>query len=159
MSRFTQKTTNRNVTANYEGAKAYTISPEMELYTCICTSVLSPKFYTPDDQTERIRQLVSKVRPEFTAALAVYAREKMYLRSVPFVLLVELARIGKLKSETVEQVIQRVDEIVELLGYYQLANGRTGTKKLNKLSAAIYHGIKQVFESGKFDQYQYSKWS
>ncbi len=158
MARFTQKTRQRNVTTNYEGAKAYTISPEMELYTAVCTSALSPKFYTPNDGTERIRQLISHVDPDFTANLALYAREKMYLRTVPLVLLVELARIGKLKSETVEKVIQRADEIYELLGYYQIANERKETKKLNKLSAAIYHGIKQVFQSGKFDEYKYAKY-
>lgn len=158
MARFTQKTKSRNVTTNYEGGKAYSLNPEIELYTAVCTSALSPKFYMPDDGTMRIRQLVSKVNPEFAAALAVYARENMYLRSVPLVLLVELARIGKLKSETVGRAIQRPDEIYELLGYYQIANQRTGTKKLNKLSAAIYHGIKQIFQSGKFDEYQFAKY-
>lgn len=155
--RFAKKTTNKNMT-NYEGAKAYKISPEMELYTAVCTSSLSPKFYTPDDGTERIRALVSKVNPDFTAKLAIYARESMYLRSIPLVLCVELARIGKLKAETVEKVIVRVDEIVEIMSYYQIANERKGTKKLNKLSSAIYHGIKNVFQSGKFDEYQFGKY-
>lgn len=159
MTRFAKKTKQRNVTTNYEGAKAYKISPEMELYTAVCTSVLSKKFYTPNDGTECIRQLVSKVSPELVASLAIYAREKMYLRSIPLVLLVELAKIGKLKSQTVARVIQRPDEIVELLGYYQLANERKETKKLNKLSSAIYWGIKEVFQSGKFDEYQYAKYN
>lgn len=159
MARFTKKTKQRNTTTNYEGAKAYKISPEMELYTAVCTSVLSKKFYTPDNGIENIRQLISKVSSELVASLAIYAREKMYLRSVPLVLLVELARIGKLKSQDVTKVIQRPDEIIELLGYYQLANEREGTKKLNKLSMAIYWGIKEIFQSGKFDEYQYAKYN
>lgn len=156
--KFAQKTAQKNVTTNYEGAKAYKLSPEMELYTAVCTSSLSPKFYTPDDGTERIRALVGKVNPDFTAKLAIYARESMYLRSIPLVLCVELARISKLKADTVEKVIVRVDEIVEILSYYQIANERKGTKKLNKLSSAIYHGIKNVFQSGKFDEYQFGKY-
>jgi hypothetical protein len=158
MARFTQKTKQRNITKNYEGANAYKISAEMELYTAVCTSVLSPKFYTPDNGTEHIRELIQKVPPEFVASLAVYVREKMYLRSIPLVLLVELARIGKLKAETVGRVIQRPDEITELLGYYQLANERTGTKKLNKLSAAIYWGLKK-YAFNKFDEYQFAKYN
>lgn len=157
--RFTQKSTGQNTTINFEGAKAYKISPEMELYTAVCTSALSPKFYTQGDGTKRLRQLIGKVDPELVAKLAIYAREKMYLRSVPLVLLVELARIGKLKSETVTQTIQRVDEIIEVLGYYQIANDRKSTKKLSKLSKAIEHGIKKVFESGKFDEYQFAKYN
>jgi hypothetical protein len=131
----------------------------MELYSAVCTSTLSPRFYTPgDDGTRRIRELVERCNKDFVAKLAIYAREQMYLRSVPLVLLVELARNKALKAETVVRVVQRVDEITELLGYYQLANGRTETKKLNKLSKAIERGIKELFNSGKFDEYQFAKY-
>lgn len=159
MSRFAQSTRGSDKTVNYEGAKTYCISPEMELYTTVCTSVLSPRFYVPNDGTEQIRRLIQIVDPAITAALAVYAREEMYLRSVPLVLLVELARIGKLKAETVARVIQRPDEITELLGYYQQANQRVGPKKLNKLSHTIRDGVQAVFESGRFDEYQWAKYN
>ena len=160
MSKFNYPTRDANKTVNHEGAPAYRISAEMELYTAVCTSTLSPKFYTPhDDGIDRLRQLVARCDEDFVAKLAIYAREQMYLRSVPLVLLVELAKLRTLKAETVTRVIQRVDEITELLSYYQLANGRIGTKKLNKLSKAIEHGIKEVYNSGKFDEYQFAKYN
>lgn len=147
---------------NHEGAVSFAESKEMALYSRVCTSMVSNKFYeSNDEQMENLKHLISVCDPMFVAKLAVYAREKMYLRSIPLVLVVELAKIHKgddLISKTVQRVIQRADEITELLAYYQLANGRNGeTKKLCKLSNQIKKGIKAVFESGKFSEYQYAK--
>ncbi len=160
MSRFNVSTKDQNVTTNYEGAKVYKISPEMELYTAICTASLQNKFYeSTDNFIQRLRNLLNQVDSNFAQKLAVYAREQMYLRSIPLVICVELAKQGKLNSVTVERVIQRVDEITEIFAYYQQANQRTGTKKLNRLSKAIKQGIKRIFESGKFDEYQFAKYN
>jgi len=161
MARFSQTTKSKNIIENYEGGKAYSLTPEMELYTAICCASLQPKFYVDnvEDELSRIRELLKNVDVNFSQKLAIYARTEMYLRSIPLVICVELAKLGKLNSETVESVIQRADEIVELLSYYQIANNRTETKKLNKLSKAIQKGIKHIFENGKFDEYQYSKYN
>ena len=87
----------------------------------------------------------------------------MYLRSIPLVITVELAKIHRgddLISRLTQRVIQRADEITEILAYYQASNGRLDeTKKLGKLSNQIKKGIRQVFESGKFNEYQFGKWS
>jgi len=163
MSRFNKRTKGSNTTVNYEGAKAYKLSPEMELYTAVCTSTLSPQFYVPDTEKtlKRIRDLISKVSPTFVAKLAIYAREKMYLRSIPLVLTVELAKMGVsrqgLLSNLTYRVIQRADEITELLSYYVKANDRTGTKKLGKLSNQLKKGIARSFN--KFDEYQLAKYN
>jgi hypothetical protein len=163
MSRFNKTTKKKNVTRNKEGAKAYSLTSELELYTVVCTATLQNKFYENAGQTyERLVSLLNDVSPEFACKLAVYAREKMYLRLIPLVITVELARIYSGKpfiSKLVERVIQRPDEITEMLAYYQYINDRTGTKKLNRLSNQIKKGIKKVFESGKFDEYQYSKYN
>jgi len=144
---------------NEEGAPAYSLSPKLDLYAAVVTSALANKFYeNTDDRLSRIRALVGKVDPMFTAKLAVYAREQMYLRSVPIVLAVELAKIhsgDSLISRTVSRIIQRADEITELLAYYQ--NSRTGTKKLNKLSKQIQKGLASVFNH--FSEYQFAKYN
>ncbi len=68
---------------NHEGAAAFKMSPEMELYTAAVTSALSGKFYeSPKAFVERISSLVSQVDPVFVAQLAVYARTRMNLRSI-----------------------------------------------------------------------------
>jgi len=159
--RFNEKAQNPRKTVNYEEAIAYKLTPELELYTAVCCASLQPKFYEPNvsAQLEQIRKLITKVDADFVKKLAIYTREQMYLRSIPLVLAVELARIGKLDKKTVFRIIQRADEITEILAYYQMANERAETKKLNKLSKAIQKGIKEVFESGKFDEYQYAKYN
>ncbi|HEY2580228.1 MAG TPA: TROVE domain-containing protein, partial [Mucilaginibacter sp.] len=79
---------------NYEGAKAFTMTPEMELYTAVVTWSLSDSFYEKDEERlTRLRALMYKCKPEFVGKLAVYARTKMYMRSVPLVLVTELANL------------------------------------------------------------------
>lgn len=141
-------------TINYEKAKAWKLTPELELYTLACTSVLHDKFYTTNDH-KRICNLISRVNVDFVKNLAIYIREKMYLRTVPIVILGQLAKLGKLDAETVYRVIQRADEITELLSYYKQING----DKLKPLSKAIQKGIKIIFERGKFDEYQLAKYN
>ena len=104
---------------NHEKAEAYKLSAEMELYSVVVTSSLSSKFYeTTEEQIDRIAALIRKCDHQFVAQLAVYARTKMNLRSIPLFLIVELAKIhsgDNLVSKTIEKVILRADEIMELL--------------------------------------------
>lgn len=151
----------KNVVMNYEGAKAYTMTPAEELYTAVVTTGLSNTTYEKgNERLNRIQSLITKNNPEFVAKLAVYARKEMYLRSIPLVLTTELARQTSgtdLVSRTVDGVIQRADEITELLAYYQLANERTEVKKLNRLSKQIQKGLVKSFN--KFDEYQFAKYN
>ncbi len=159
--KFNILTKGKNQTVNHEGAVAYKITPELELYTTVVTSSLSNQFYEKADRKiERIRELIGKVNPLFVAQLAVYAREQMYLRSVPLVLAVELGRVhagDQLVSKMVNRIVQRADEITELLAYYQAANCREGIKKLGKLSKQIQKGLGLAFN--KFDEYQFAKYN
>ena len=149
------------VVTNYEGAKAYTMTPAEELYSAVVTTGLSNTTYEKgNERLTRIKSLIQKNDPEFVAKLAVYARKDMYLRSIPLVLTTELAKQTSgtdLVSRTIDGVIQRADEITELLAYYQLANERTDLKKLNKLSKQIQKGLVKSFN--KFDEYQFAKYN
>jgi hypothetical protein len=94
------------------------------------------------------------------AKLAIYAREKMYLRSVPLVLVTELSKIhngDSIVRHATNGVIKRADEITEILAYYQHSNNRKGVKKLNKLSKQMQKGIADAFN--KFDEYQFAKYN
>lgn len=148
-------------TVNYEGANAFSLTPEMELYSAIVTTMLSDTSYeTANDRLARIKSLIPVVKPEFTAKLAVYARKQMNLRTAPVVLATELAKIhcgDDLVSRTVKNIVQRPDEIMELLAYYQVANNRTAVKKLNKISKQVQKGLAGAFN--KFDEYQFAKYN
>lgn len=151
----------KNVVINHEGAKAYAMTPEEELYSAVVTTGLSNTTYEKgNNRLARIQSLIQKNDPEFVAKLAIYARKDMYLRSIPLALVTELAKQTSgtdLVSKTVDGVVQRADEITELLAYYQLANERTDVKKLNKLSKQIQKGLVKSFN--KFDEYQFAKYN
>ncbi|WP_375433989.1 TROVE domain-containing protein [uncultured Hymenobacter sp.] len=145
---------------NHEGAAAFTLTPQLELYAAVATAALSDQFYEKvDTRLTRLRELVARNDPTFVAQLAVYAREQMYLRSVPLVLAVELARLHRgdnLVSCLVARIVQRPDEITELLAYYARANQRTGVKTLNRLSKQVQKGLATSFN--RFDGYQLAKY-
>ncbi len=146
---------------NYEGAKAYAMTTELELYTAAVTASLSDTFYEEEDErVNRIAQLIGKVSPEFVARLAVYTRTEMHLRSIPLLLLVELAKVhngDNLVARAVEKTVLRADEIMELLMCYQWRNPSSNpNKKLGKLSRQIQNGLKNTFNN--FDEYQFAKY-
>lgn len=147
------------LTTNHEDAIAWRMTPEWELYSAVVTTMgVEDKFYERgDDLVRRIADLVRKVKPEYVARLTIYAREKMHLRSVPLLLLVELAQCHRgdsLVSRTVARCVQRADEIAELLMCYQW---RTGKKDLTGLSAQLRKGLAEAFNH--FDEYQFAKYN
>jgi hypothetical protein len=149
------------VTANYEGAPTFPLDKRTELYSSVVTTSLNDKFYeNSNERLQRIQSLIAQNNAAFVAQLAIYARTKMNMRSVPLVLAVELAKtkVGNgVVSKAVKGVVQRADEITELLAYYQLANDRKETKKLNKLSKQIQRGLAESFN--RFDEYQFAKYN
>lgn len=159
--KFNTSVAKNNEIRNYEGARAYKLDPATELYTAVVTWSLNDSFYEKNDQRlARIRSLVEQAEPMFVAKLAVYARHFMYMRSVPLVLLTELARIHRgddLVAKTTAKVIARADEITELLACYQLLNERKGAKKLNGLSKQLQKGLASAFNN--FDAYQFGKYN
>lgn len=151
----------KNRMQNLAGANAYRLSPEWELYTSVVTTSLNNSFYEQEEERiARVRNLIGSCDPLFVARLAVYARTAMNLRSIPLVMAVELARVHKgddLVRRLTAQTIRRADEITELLAYYQQANQRTGTKKLNRLSKQLQAGLQDAFNA--FDAYQFAKYN
>ena len=151
----------QNVVSNYEGEKAFVLTPQLELYSAIVTAALTDNFYeSANAKLQRITELIAKNDAKFVAKLAVYSREKMHLRSVPIVLAVELAKQhsgDSLVSAVTARVIQRADEITELLAYYAKSNHRKNVKQLNKLSKQLQKGLAEAFN--RFDEYQFAKYN
>jgi 60 kDa SS-A/Ro ribonucleoprotein len=146
---------------NYEAEEAFVLTPQLELYTAVATAALSDQFYEKaTDKLVRLRELIAKNDAAFVARLAVYAREQMYLRSIPMVLAVELAKQHSgdtMVSKLTNRIVQRADEIAELLAYYALSNERKNVKQLNKLSKQLQKGLAEAFN--KFDEYQFAKYN
>jgi hypothetical protein len=147
---------------NYEGEKAYKMSAELELYSAAVTSMLNDNSYQSyKERFAQIAKLIKQVDPTFVAKLAVYIREEMHLRSIPLFLIVALAKIHNgddLVCKTINRVVMRADEIMELLTCYQMCNADDkSTKKLNHLSRQVQNGLKLAFN--KFDEYQFAKYN
>lgn len=159
--KFNLLTKAKQTVINHEGAKAYTLSAEMELYTAVVTWSLNDSFYEKDEtRYDRLRRLLYNCKPEFVGKLAVYARTKMYMRSVPLLLVTELANLHSgddLVARVTAGVVNRADEITELLACYELMNKRAGTKKLNRLSKQMQKGLAIAFN--RFDEYQFAKYN
>jgi hypothetical protein len=139
----------------HEGAPAKHIGVESQLRRSVLACMLwESQFY--EDGVEiagRIRELVPKIEPEKVASLAVEARTKMKLRHAPLMLVREMARHAshrKLVAETLEQVIQRADELAEFVAIYW-KDGRV------PLSAQVKKGLAGAF--GKFDEYALAKYN
>ena len=76
------------------------------------------------------------------------------------VLTVELAKQHSgdgLVSALTARIVQRADEITELLAYYAIANERKSVKQLNKLSKQLQKGLAEAFN--RFDEYQFAKYN
>ncbi len=138
----------------HEGAVAQKVDAKRELWRTVLTCLLwEDSFYEKgNDIAKRIAELVARNKPEVVAELARTAREKMQLRHAPLFLTRELARrkgTGPLVAETLEQVIQRADELGEFVALYW-------KEKKQPLSAGVKRGLAKAFT--KFDAYQLGKY-
>lgn len=142
------------VDRTYNGAPTFKrLSAEEELRSAVLTCLLwENEFYRSGTETaDRIRQLATALPFETVAKLALEARTDFKLRHVPLWLLVSLidsGHKGNKVSEVISSVIQRPDEMVELLSLYW----KDGKKKLPK---QLKVGLAKAF--GKFNEYSLAK--
>jgi hypothetical protein len=103
---------------------------------------------------------VPRVEPARAAAFAIEAREQMKLRHAPLLVVREMARHEKhrvLVADTLARVIQRPDEMTELLAIYWMdALGPIQQRKHQPVSAQIKKGLARALT--KFDAYQLAKY-
>jgi hypothetical protein len=139
----------------HEGAVAQRVGAKAELRRTVLTCLLWEETFYEEGSgvAARIAELVRANKTEDVAALAREAREAMQLRHVPLFLVRELARrkgAGPQVADTLEQVIQRADELGEFVALYW-------KKKKEPLSAGVKRGLARAFT--KFDAYQLAKYN
>jgi 60 kDa SS-A/Ro ribonucleoprotein len=145
-----------------EGAPAKAFTPADELKRTLMNCLLWEDQFYEDGVSiaDRIKQLVPRVEPERVAALAITAREDMKLRHAPLLVLREMARHAThrgLVADTLVRVIQRPDEMTELLAiYWADALGPMQQRKRQPISAQIKKGLARAVT--KFDAYQLAKY-
>lgn len=145
-----------------EGARSKRFTPEMELRRALLNCLLWENQFYEDGVAiaDRIKALVPLVAPERTAELAIAARETMKLRHAPLLVVREMARHPThrgLVADTLARVIQRPDEMTELLAiYWADALGPQQQRKRQPVSAQIKKGLARALT--KFDAYQLAKY-
>jgi len=138
----------------FQGAPvAMRLSVETELRRAVFTCLLWEKeFYREGHETaNRIVELAKQLPFETVAQIAIDARTKYKLRHVPLWLLVGIINAGhkgNQVSELIANVIQRSDEMAELIALYWKNGKRPMTKQLRK-------GLAKAF--AKFNEYQLAK--
>ena len=146
----------------HEGARGKRFTPEMELKRTLMNCLLWEDQFYEDGVAiaDRIKTLVPQVAPEKVAQLAIEAREQMKLRHAPLLVVREMARHEKhrvLVADTLARVIQRPDEMTELLAiYWADALGPMQQRKRQPVSAQIKKGLARALT--KFDAYQLAKY-
>lgn len=135
---------------NAAGTKVRNISNEQKLLRLTMANMLWEKqFYVDgEDTVTALQNVVSKVKPDYAAAVALKARTDFKLRHVPLAIMRELARKSKLKAEDLAAVIQRPDEMGEFLALYW-KEGKT------PISNQVKKGLASALT--KFNEYQLAK--
>lgn len=145
----------RNAPRTHEGAVSTALSPAAELRRTVMANMLfEDTFYeSGEDGAARMKALAAKVSFPELASIAIDAREKMKLRHVPLFVLREAIRIhkGRQVGDLIARVIQRPDEMAELVSLYWKDNPNAG------LTSQMKIGLARAMK--KFTPYQLAKWN
>lgn len=139
----------------HEGAKASSQTLEQKLRRTVLTTMLWEDGFYEDGEsvTQRIENYVKKLPFTTVEQIALEAKNNMKLRHVPLLVAAlapkyfEGAKVGNL----VEAVIQRPDEMGEIISIYWKLNG--GGKMIPR---QMKYGIARAFK--KFNEYQLAKY-
>lgn len=138
----------------HEGARAKRITPEQQLRRSVMACMLwESEFYESGEAIgKRIADLCDKVKFDAAAKIAIEAREKMKLRHVPLWIACALAKgsPGHRLADLIERIVQRPDELAELLALYW----KDGRKPI---AAQIKKGLALAFR--KFEEYELAKYN
>lgn len=154
-----------DATTNHEGAQAFKMSPRMELYTRVATCLYGQdKFYVTGAQANSELQAILSTAistdPEFVLKLARYTRNKLYLRSVPQVLLAEVFNqapgVVECGYKYVPDIVKRADEITEVLAY-QLSRNEVSGRSGKKIPKSLQKGLRIAMQN--FNEYHYAKYN
>lgn len=148
-----------NTEKTHEGAPAARINIEQALRRSVLSCLLWEREFYEDGQAiaDRIGALAAEAPASVVSALAIEARSQFNLRHVPLLLTAHLCkRGGAVVGATIEQVVQRADELAEFLAIYAQVNGVKPGALKPKLSNQVRKGLARAFR--KFDEYQLAKY-
>lgn len=143
-------------------------SPCQILFEVVVSSLYGKDSYyeTSNDKVTRMIEALNSViavhglhGARYALNVAKFAREEMFIRTMPIVMTVQLAKILREHGlqldgfkEAVSYLIQRADELTDLYAY-----SLTVFESKNKIPMSIKKGVAEAFN--KFDSYQMGKYN
>ena len=171
MARFNSKRTSRMAvpgqTLNAAGGISFERTLKQEVVSILLTSMMSGRdaYYESDaaamERKEAILARAAKEELEFLARAVVFARTKGNLRSVSHfasVLLAENAGSNPIVRKALSRVVLRVDDMREIVGLWDKRHPKDETRAL-MIPNSMRRAFRDVLESGKFDEFQYSRYA
>ena len=155
MPRFNAATASARPDAvNHAGGLAYAQGAKVALAALLLTSFLTDQYYRDARSTlHELVRLIHAVDPLYAAKAAVFARTRFGMRSVTHVVAGETA--SRVKGEQwpkrfYEAVVERPDDVTEILSYYASAHG------LRPLPNSLKKGLARALRG--FDDYELAKY-
>lgn len=141
-------------TKNLAGGNAYKVSDKMELVSLLLTSFAQNQYYRTEKETESIlSEMIQKFSDKkFIAKTAIFARKEFGMRSITHAVAGEIVK--HVKGEPwvrpfIKNVINRVDDITEILSYY--------ISRYNKpIPNSLKRGLGDAL--GMFNEYELAKY-
>ena len=136
-------------TINEAGGLAYKLSPKAALAQYAATGCFNQTFYADaDEQLEKVLTLAKELDAEFVAKVAIYAREKGFVKDMPALLVAILSTKDKaLFEKTFPRVI---DNGKMLRNFVQIMrSGAVGRKSLGSLPKRL---VREWFETRRAEQ-------
>ena len=133
-------------TVNEAGGTAYKFSPKHALAQYAATGCFSNTFYADaSEQLDKVLELTKELDAEFIAKVAIYSREKGFMKDMPALLVAVLSTKDK---ELLEKVFPRVIDNGKMLRNFVqiMRSGVVGRKSLGSLPKRL---VREWFENRK----------
>lgn len=131
---------------NEAGGRAYKFSPKHALAQYAATGCFSNTFYADaSEQLEKVLELTKELDAEFVAKVAIYSREKGFMKDMPALL---VAVLSTKDNALLEKVFPRVIDNGKMLRNFVqiMRSGVVGRKSLGSLPKRL---VREWFENRK----------
>lgn len=156
MAKTNKTTKGSRVAITHEGGRGISPTAQKELRKLLSTLMLFENtFYEDKDAlAARVGEACKGVSMGFLISEILRSKNEMHLRHAPLFAAVFLTKLhrGSPVGDCITEIIQRVDDITEIVSLYWKINGANAP-----LSKQMKRGIANSFE--KFDEYQFAKYN
>lgn len=140
-------------TKNEAGGTAYSLKAKEALAQLACTGCFNQTFYSKaEDQLTRVKELAAQCDPEFIGKLAVYSREKGFLKDMPAFLVAHLS--GRVASaHRAESDLLQIRSVLREKGKPVTAELESklsaAHEEVERLNGIVWDVFPRVIDNGK----------